>query len=459
MPTPIVAIVGRANVGKSTLFNRLTEKKEALVSRMAGTTRDRKYGTAIWNAREIIFIDTGGVDNPTYHTAQTINEETVLQQKVVKQTLMAIKESNLVCHMVDYTTGVLDSDKKLAALLIRKKIPRVLIVNKCDHKNIDYKKIKMFLRLGLGDPVLVSAINGHGTDILLDKILEKLDKVLSSTDSLTSSEITPSLERLDTNIDNQQPIKIFFIGKPNAGKSSLINAVLSQERTITHSQAFTTREPQEIPFFYKNQKIILVDTVGMRKRAKIGTDLENEGVKKSMEKLQREGVAIIVLDISVPLDKQEKHLTMLAKEACNNIIIAANKWDLIEDKNPTTINRFAAMIRGHFPYLSTIPIVFTSARNKYGINNILDLVLDIQEMSRRIINDDELKPILKNIAAVKAYSFSQTNTNPQSFLLITKTKIPQAVYNIIKKRIMERFGFIGIRVNLHVQLHRKNRPV
>lgn len=468
---PIIALVGRTNVGKSTLFNRLTEKKNAIVSKLSWTTRDRKYGIMIWNAREMTIVDTGGMEQSGHKTdSKNAEDDIVLQQKIMKQTAKAMKEAKIVCHIVDYTTGVLEDDKKIAALLIRTNKPNILVINKCDRGSIDQKKIKAFLSLGLGNPIRVSAINGHGTDILLDKILERLDTMRdvpnTAKPALTPAPtpITPSTQfdapkEFDaTNINDTTAMKIAFIGKPNVGKSSLINAIISEERTIVHSKAYTTREPQEIPFIYQNKKIILIDTVGMRKTAKVDRGLESKGVAMSIEKLREGYVAIIVLDVSEPLAGQDKHLTMIAEEFCHNIIMVANKWDLIEDKQPNTINGYTKTIRRHFPYLNFVPLVFVSAKHKQGIDRMLDLVLYIQKMNNKVITDEALQAILKNVITPKVYSFSQVKTDPQTFLLICKDKVPVAICNIITKKIRERFDLIGMKINLNVKIHRTARP-
>ena len=444
---PTIAIVGRANVGKSTLFNRLLERPKAIVSPIAGTTRDRNYGRAIWRGQDLILVDTGGLEN-----AKPLAEE------IKKQVDIAVKKSDLILFLVDLKTGLMPQDRTIAKFLQNLGKPTILVGNKADTTGIGAAiNEKEWLKLCFGKPIPVSAVNGTGTGDLLDEIFNFFKNKIAGKDK------SPVLEA-------DSPIKVAIIGKPNVGKSSLLNSLLGEERVLVSEIPFTTREPQDTLLIYKDHPFLLVDTVGMRKRARVEPGLEKIGVKRSITALERADVALFVTEAQEQMSVQDKHLAELITEKNVGLIIIANKWDLVGEKDPKTINLFMDYYRRFFPNLSFAPIIFVSAKTGEKVQKIFDLILDVKQEREKILKPEELKNFLRETLAKhwatihhrkksgfgerpKIVDLIQEGNRPPRFHLTTtsKERLPEAFVKFIEKKFRERFGFIGTPIKFEVK--------
>ncbi len=448
--TPSIAIVGRANVGKSTLFNCLIEKPKALVSPIAGTTRDRNYGHAIWRGQDLILVDTGGLED--------IAIGKIIAREVKKQVDIAVAKADLIFFLVDLKAGLLPDDIKISKFLKKLKKPVILVGNKADNAVLQIKaEEKQWLRLNFGKPLPVSAVTGAGAGDLLDQATAILK-------TIEIKKTPPTISR--------PPIKVAIIGKPNVGKSSLLNSLLGEERVLVSEIPFTTREPQDTLFIYKDQPLLLIDTVGIRKKAKIKPGLEKMGVKRSIAAIERSDIVLFVTETQEPLTAQDKHLAELILKTNASLIILANKWDLVSQKESATINRFTLYYRRFFPFLDWAPILFISAKTGEKVKKILDLILEINKERNKLLKPEELEKFLK-ITLVKHWAIvhrkkkiserpkiidlTQTATAPPKFQLITTSKeaIPDAFIKFIEKRLREQFDFLGTPIKVEVRQIKK----
>lgn len=443
MTKPIIAIVGRTNVGKSTLFNRLTEKHKALISKIAGTTRDRSYAECFWRGKKLTLVDTGGLD--------IISRETI-EEGVKKQAEYAIKQADLILFVVDIQSRPLPQDKELARLLRKSKKPIILTANKADNPKLR-KKISdsEWLKLGLSKPLAVSAINGSGTGDLLDKIVEQLPKTKIKKKKLSTTHYPLRI----TNIA--------IVGRPNVGKSSLLNAILGEERVIVSPVPHTTREPQDTLFTYKNHSLLLIDTAGIRKKAKVKPGLEKAGVTKSIARLRKSDIALLVIEIQGQITSQDSHLGNIISKTKSGAIIVANKFDLIEDKGSKDIKRFTNYIYNHLPQLDWAPIAFCSALNKKGIKPVLSQILEVKKQREKFIEEEILDKFFRIIIKKHPprakqrgakhpyiYNLKQINTNPPLFEITVdkKENLHSSYLNYIENRLREKFGFQGTAIKI-----------
>lgn len=443
---PKVAIIGRVNVGKSTLFNRLTENKDALVSKIAGTTRDRKYGEVIWCGQKFEIIDTGGLEG-LEKDSTGLSGKNKLIKAIQQQIERALKEASVIIFLVDAKDGPLPPDKQLALNLKKINKPVLLAVNKVDQQKF-LPKINEFYELGCGEPLPISAANGSGLGDLLDQLFKILPKL---PDACLPVSIA------DTANKENEPLRLALVGKPNVGKSSLINSLLGEERVIVNEMPHTTREPQDTLIEYKNNHLLLIDTAGIRKKSKIRPGLESKGVAKSIKAIQRAEVAVLIVEAQEPLGTQEKHLTQIIEETGCGIIIAANKWDLIEDKKSGIEKKFITYFQRHFPYLAFAPIVFISAKTGQRVKKILDLALEIKQVREKIIDDKQLEKFLKQNVKIHRpsrgkgvkhpyiYGLRQTGAKPPTFVLTVNKKesLHFSYLRFLENRLREEFGFVG----------------
>lgn len=451
--TPTIAIVGRANVGKSTLFNRLLERPKAIVSAVAGTTRDRNYGRAGWRGEELILVDTGGLE-----------EVAPISGGIKKQVDIAIDKADLLIFLVDVRDGVMPQDRKIAKFLKKIKKPVILVINKVDSPALALLSEKAeWLKLNFGKPMPVSAATGMGTGDLLDEIFSKLNLTSRDKDKKLAAGLPPS-------------IKVAIVGKPNVGKSSLLNALLGEERAIVSEVPFTTREPQDTLLIYKDQPFLLIDTVGMRKKAHVEPGLEKVGVRRSIAAMDRADVVLFVTEAQEQMTSQEKHLSELILEKNSGLIIVGNKWDLIKEKTPQTANLFINYYHQFFPYLDWAPVIFISAKTGEKINKIFDLVIEIKKKREKFIKAEELKKFLKETLAKhwsiihkrkktgagerpKLINLVQEGINPPKFHLVTTSKVelPEGFIKFIEKKFRERFDFTGTPIKLGVRHLKKTK--
>ena len=339
----LVAIVGRPNVGKSTLFNRLTKSRRAIVSAEAGTTRDRQYGKCEWCGREFSVVDTGG---------WVVNSDDIFEEEIRKQVLVATEEADLVLFLVDVTTGLTDLDQDVAQILRRSKLPVVLVANKADNNAQIYDSYE-FYKLGLGDPQCISSVTGSGTGDLLDLVVEKLPST--------------SGEQAEDGIP-----RFAVVGRPNAGKSSIINAFIGEDRNIVTEIAGTTRDSIYTRYDKFGFDFYLVDTAGIRRKNKVTEDLEFYSVMRSIRAIENSDVCILMIDATRGIEAQDMNIFQIIQKNNKSIVVVVNKWDLVEDKSPIAIKTFENAIRDRMAPFTDFPIIFASALTKQRIFKVLE---------------------------------------------------------------------------------------
>jgi len=424
-----VTLVGRTNVGKSTLFNQLTEENKALVSPLAGTTRDLNTKSVSWRGITFELVDTGGLD---------IGKNNIIANKTTKKAWEAIKQANLVLFMVDGQTELLPSERKAAKAIKKLNKQTLLVINKIDNPSIRQKISPDFFKLGLGDPSITSAINGIGTGDLLDTVVAQI--------KTKSAQLKSEIEK--------PYLKLSIIGKTNVGKSSILNTILNEEKVIVTPLPHTTREPRDTLITYKKHQLLLIDTAGLRKKGKISDPIEKISFQKTLEVIKDSDISALITDVSGSLSIQDAHIANLALENHKGLIIVANKWDLIKQKETNTINTFTQYYRRFFPYLLWAPIIFISAQENLRVRKILELAINIKNERAKIIDQDSLNTFLKNVTKkqvsnigkdLSLYQFEQTDINPPKFLLSVQHKetIHKSFKSFLEKKLRERFGFKG----------------
>ena len=370
----IVAIVGRPNVGKSTLFNRLTGTRTAIVDDTAGTTRDRQYGKVDWNGKEFSIIDTGG---------WVVNSDDIFEGEINKQVLLAIEQADEIMFVVDAMNGVTDLDDHVAETLRKSRKPVVLVANKVDSNDWLYN-IAEFYKLGLGEPRPVSAVSGFGTGDLLDVVVEKLP---------------------EPNPDEEAPLddlpKFAIVGRPNAGKSSLINAFIGEDRHIVTDIAGTTRDSIYTRYNKFGFDFYLVDTAGIRKKNKVHEDIEYYSVIRSIRAIEASDVCILMIDATRGIEAQDQAIFGLIQRNKKGLVVCVNKWDLVEDKSNEAIRHFEEAIRARFAPFTDFPIIFASALTKQRIHRVLETAVKVYENRRRTVPTSVLNKVM--LEAVAAY--------------------------------------------------------
>ena len=367
----LVAIVGRPNVGKSTLFNRLTQSRRAIVSDTAGTTRDRQYGKVEWLTKEFSLVDTGG---------WVVNSEDVFEEEINKQVKIAIEEADVILFVVDVINGLTDLDQEVANILRRCRKPVLVVANKADNFEAHIGSAE-FYALGLGDPVCISAINGSCTGDLLDKILEVMpdDKPMALEEELP---------------------RIAVVGRPNAGKSSLVNAFIGEERNIVTDIAGTTRDSIYTKYNKFGFDFYLVDTAGIRKKGKVTEDLEYYSVIRSIRAIENADVCVLMLDATRGIESQDLNIFSLIQKNKKGLVVCVNKWDLIEDKSQKVINSYTTAIRERLAPFTDFPIIFISAMTKQRIFKVLETAKQVYENRQRRVSTAKLNetmlPIIEN---------------------------------------------------------------
>lgn len=459
MKLPTVVIIGRINVGKSALFNRLTETGKALVSPVPGTTRDYNISQVSWQRKTFNLIDTGGVNiDILKHSIQALLPGkkskkllgiNTIEKEIISQTKEALAKADLILMIVDGRAGLLPEDKELALILKKIKIPVLLVCNKIDNPRHRHQ-INEFFKLGLGQPWPVSAINSSGIGDFLDELV----KLIKGQPGRPKK------------IEKESAIKVAIVGKPNVGKSSLVNAILGEKRVIVSPIPQTTREPQDTEIDYHRQKIILIDTAGLRKTAKIEPgSLEKMATKKSLAMINSADIVLLVTEANQPLAKQDQHLAGLIKDSKIGIIIIANKWDLITEKSKNFDKQIINHYQRYFPHLAFAPIIFISAKTGHNVDKILDLILAVDQERKKEIPQEELEKILKKLvkkhwpAQAKGlkrphiYSIIQTWINPPEFTVTIgpSQTIHFSYIRFIENQIRQNFGFTGVPVKIKVK--------
>ncbi|KGL48298.1 ribosome biogenesis GTPase Der [Porphyromonas cangingivalis] len=362
----LVAIVGQPNVGKSTLFNRLTKTRTAIVTDEPGTTRDRQYGKAEWNGVNFSVVDTGG---------WIVRSDDIFEDEINKQVEIAIEEADLILFMVDTQVGLLETDEGVARLLRRSNKPVLLLANKADNFTMEAYAAE-FYSLGLGDPMPISAVNGSGTGDLLDKVVELLPADDASDEE--ESEIP----------------RIAVVGRPNAGKSSLINAFLGEDRHIVTDIAGTTRDSIYTKYNKFGHEFSLVDTAGIRKRGKVNEDLEYYSVIRSIRAIENSDVCVLMLDATKGIEGQDLNIFSVIQKNKKGLIVCVNKWDLIEDRSQKAQDSYISAIRSRLAPFTDFPIIFISALNKQRILKVLDIAKEVYEKRKTRISTNQINALL-----------------------------------------------------------------
>lgn len=442
---PTVAIIGRANVGKSTLFNRLSGTGKALVSPTAGTTRDRQEVACVWNAKLFRLIDTGGIDGSKDHD---------IERQTAQQSRVAMAQADLLVFVLDAKTGPLPQEIELARELLRNKRRSVIVVaNKAENASqIAAVSSKEWRLPGLPEAMPISALRGTGTGDLLERIHETLT----------------TLKRPPVDMVDVIPTRVAVIGKPNVGKSSLLNSILQEQRYIVSDVAHTTREPNDTEVVVDDRHYVLIDTAGVRKLGKVkkARGLEEAGVARTLKLLGHTDVTLFVLDASEPLGSQDRTLAGLLEESVSGVIVIVNKWDLIPDKTPSTINRYREYIEGQIPSLRWMPMLFVSAKTGQRVPDTFSVIDRVQTARHQEIPEEELDQFLRFLVArhkpslgkgpkpPTIQSIRQIGTAPPAFAITIKGKRTDTLHpsyvRFIENRMHERFGFEGTSLRMRV---------
>ena len=432
----LVAIVGRPNVGKSTIFNRLTNTRRAIVNEEAGTTRDRQYGKVEWCGNEFSVIDTGG---------WVVNSDDIFEDEINKQVSIAIEEADVLLFVVDAMTGVTDLDDKVASILRRTTKPVIVVANKIDSNEWQYTSAQ-FYSFGLGDPFSVSAVNGSGTGDLLDEIVSKFTK------------------KEEEKIEDEVP-RIAVVGRPNAGKSSIINAFIGEDRNIVTDIAGTTRDSIHTRYTKFGFDFYLVDTAGIRKKGKVTEDIEYYSVIRSIRAIEDSDVCVLMIDATRGIEGQDMNIFSLIQKNKKGLVVCVNKWDLVEDKSQKAIKAFEEAIRNRFAPFTDFPIIFISALTKQRIFKVLECASEVYQNRRQLIPTARLNEEI--LAAIEAYPPPAHKGKYVKIKYITQLKgsyvptfiffcnLPQWVKEPYKRylenQIRQRWNFSGSPVNIFMR--------
>ena len=368
----LVAIVGRPNVGKSTLFNRLTQTRDAIVNDTSGTTRDRQYGKMEWNGMEMSVVDTGG---------WVVNSEDIFEEEINKQVQLAIEEADVILFVVDIKNGITDLDDHVADILRRTSKPVIVVANKDDNNQSMYAEAE-FYALGLGQPFSISAVNGTGTGDLLDEVVKQMP------------------EKANEDIDEELP-RFAIVGRPNAGKSSLVNSLMDEERNIVTDIAGTTRDSIYSRYNKFGFDFYLVDTAGIRKKNKVNEDIEYYSVLRSIRAIENSDVCILLIDATRGIESQDVNIFSIIQKNRKGLVVLVNKWDIALDKSQKAFDHFEATIRDRFAPFTDFPIIFGSAVTKQRIHKVLQTAIDVYNNRRITIPTSQLNNVLQ--ADIQAY--------------------------------------------------------
>lgn len=435
MAKPVVAVVGRPNVGKSTLFNKLIGQRISIVDDTPGVTRDRIFGDAEWLGREITLIDTGGIEPKS---------DDVILSKMREQAALAMDMANVIVFVTDLKSGVLAADMEVAAMLQRSGKPVVLCVNKCDSIGAPPPEFYEFYNLGLGDPIAVSAAHGHGTGDLLDEVFRYL----------------PPAEETGEESD---VINVAVIGKPNAGKSSLVNRVIGEDRLIVSDVAGTTRDAIDTRVRVGDTEYNLIDTAGLRRQSKVLDKIEKYSVLRAKMAIERSDVCVIMLDAAEGFTEQDSKVAGLALEQGKACVIAVNKWDLVE-KDGTTMDSYRKKLMKDFSFMSFAPIIFISAKTGQRIDRLFSLIQYVHEQNTMRISTGMLNDILADATArvqppsdkgkrLKIYYMTQASTRPPTFVCFcNRAELFHFSYQrYLENQIRSTFGLEGTPVRFVIR--------
>jgi len=421
---PIVAIIGRQNVGKSTLLNRVAGKPIAIVEDLPGTTRDRIFANVSWQGVEFIIVDTGGLE---------IKPQTTVAHGVKEQVEVAITEADVIIFLVDIRDGVMSADQDIANMLRQASKPVLLVANKADNTRLETEAVE-FYELGLGEPLAISAYHGRGTAELLDRIIALLP--------------VPSLVEAEPEI-----MKVAIVGRQNVGKSMLLNALLGGERAIVDDIPGTTRDAIDTLFDFDGQNVLLIDTAGIRRRGRLGVGVERYSVIRALRAIDRADIALLVLDATELVTAQDMHIAGYIQQAAKGIVLIVNKWDLITAKNITEYSRY---IKSQFKFTPYAPILYTSAKFGQGVDKIMPQVCQVyQERLKRLPTALVNSVVQQAVAArnlprsgskqLKLLYATQAEVNPPTFVFfVNDAKLIHFSYQrYLENKLRQSFGFVG----------------
>ena len=432
----LVAIVGRPNVGKSTLFNRLTKTRQAIVNEQAGTTRDRQYGKSEWLGREFSVVDTGG---------WVVNSDDVFEEEIRKQVMLAVEEADVILFVVDVMNGVTDLDMEVAGILRRTKKPVLMVANKTDNNDLQYNSAE-FYSLGLGDPYCISALSGFGTGDLMDLLVSKFKK--------------DTVEEIDEEIP-----RFAVVGRPNAGKSSIVNAFIGEDRNIVTDIAGTTRDSIYTRYEKFGFDFYLVDTAGIRKKNKVTEDLEYYSVIRSIRSIEGADVCILMIDATRGVESQDLNIFSLIQKNQKGLVVVVNKWDLVENKDVKVMKTFEEAIRSRFAPFTDFPIVFASALTKQRIFKVLEEAKEVYKARTNRVPtarlNEEMLPLIEaypppsnkgKYIKIK-YCTQLPNTQVPSFVFFAN--LPQYVKEpyrrFLENKMREKWNFSGTPINIFIR--------
>jgi GTP-binding protein len=444
---PVVALVGRPNVGKSTLFNRLIGRRTAIVEDLPGTTRDRIYGDSDWNGVGFIVIDTGGLESPGELSARPTRggealatDSALFVDEIQSQARLAMEEADAIIFVVDGKEGLTSADMDIAEVLRMTDKPVFLAVNKTESKERQMNAVE-FWNLGLSEPMPISAYHGDGTGDLLDEVVKVLPDY-------------PAEEEEDN------AVAIAIVGRPNVGKSSLLNAFVGTERSIVSNVPGTTRDPIDTRIVYDGQPIVLIDTAGIRRRGRVERGIEKYSVLRSMRSIDRADVALLLIDAVDGVTDQDAHIAGYVLDRMKGVVVVVNKWDAVE-KDTYTMNEFTKRIRQDLKFLDYVPVVFISAKTGQRIGSVLPAAMQVAEARKHRMGTSELNNLIrlaydnvpppsKNGRPLRIYYATQADTEPPTFVLFVND--PNIVHfsyeRYLENRIREHYPFTGTPIRL-----------
>ena len=437
---PTVAIIGRPNVGKSTLFNRLIGRREAIVDERPGVTRDRNFAAAEWNGRRFWLVDTGGL---------VPGSSDPLNRAIRSQVETAVAESDVLLFVVDIEAGVHPADLEIAQYLRKAERPLLLIVNKADRLPDETRQLA-FYELGLGDPFPVSAAIGKASGDLLDRLVSMLPNVETS--------------------EADSAIHVAVVGRPNVGKSSLLNRLLGQDRLVVAEEPGTTRDAIDTPLTYHGRTVVFIDTAGLRKRSKVEDDIEFYSTLRTARAMERADVCVLVVDAADGMHTQELRIANDAWERGAGVIVAVNKWDLIAEKDSNTAIRGERELKDRAPFLAFIPFLYVSAKTGQRVSGLLDLILMVAEERKKRVPTAEVNRVLESLLerqqppqpvgeSVRLFYASQVGTAPPRFAIVANRPeaIPESYTRYLVNGFREAWEFTGAPLNIKFRRKRQTR--
>ena len=429
MGKPIVAIIGRQNVGKSTLLNRLAGRRIAIIEDLPGTTRDRILAGVSWQGVEFTMVDTGGLEP---------KPESAVAQRVREQVEVAIAEADVIVFLVDVRDGVAPFDLDIADMLRQVSTPVLLVANKADNDRLETEVVE-FYELGLGEPMAISAHHGRGTAELLDRIIALLP--------------VPSLVEAEPEV-----MKVAIVGRPNVGKSTVLNALIGEERAIVDDTPGTTRDAIDTIVDFQGQSVLLIDMAGIRRRGRLGVGVERYSVLRALRAIDRADVALLVIDVTEPFTAQDMHIAGYVLQAVKGIVLVVNKWDLVADKNIPEWNRYT---RSQLRFMPYVPVLYTSAKFGQGMDKVMPQVCQVyQERLKRLTTAAVNSAVQQAVAAhnpprkgskqLKILYATQAEVNPPTFVFfVNDAKLMHFSYQrYLENKLRQEFGFIGTPLRL-----------